>query len=356
MASWVSRQPLLVANYDFVLGGGEVGLRLLVTALVDRGHTPTIAVPGTTPLTGAGHEVSIPATTAGGALALADLARGCDLVHVFSIRMALTAILARTGKPLVLHALITEPDPFDPVVARFADAIVVNSQATARRFAPGQARVIYNGVPIPRSVREPLTDLTPGRRTIGIIGNLCPRKGQLDALPALEEVMAARDDVDVACAGYVEGPIAMALRDRAATSGGRLRLLGFVPDIADHLAEFALILVPSRSEGFGRVAVEALRAGVPVLATRVEGLIEALRDLDDPWLPDARDQWAGRILRELDTPTHMPEQLRAAARRFDPGRYVDEILDCYDGVLARHAANGRTRCSQEPRGLRKLHI
>jgi len=341
-------RPLLVANYDFVLGGGEVGLRLLVAGLVDRGHTPTVAVPGSTPLVGAGHEVSIPASTAGGALALADLARDCDLVHVFSIRMALTAILARPGKPLVLHALITEPDPFDPVVSRFADAVVANSQATARRFPPGQTRVIYNGVPTPKPVAGPLAGLAPERRTIGIIGNLCPRKGQLDALPALEEVMAARDDVDVACAGYVEGPIAMALRDRAATSGGRLRLLGFVPDIADHLAEFALILVPSRSEGFGRVAVEALRAGVPVLATRVEGLIEALQDLDDPWLPDARDGWASRILRELDAPAHTPEQLRAAARRFDPVRYVDEILDCYNGVLARHAANGRPRGRQDP--------
>jgi glycosyltransferase involved in cell wall biosynthesis len=155
----------------------------------------------------------------------------------------------------------------------------------------------------------------------------------LDALPALDEVLSARDDVDVAFAGHVAGAVGLAITERARRSDGRLRVLGFVPDIADHMGEFALVIVPSRSEGFGRVAVESLRAGVPVLATRVEGLIEALQDLRDPGLPDSHDRWADRILRELRTPTHTKAELLAAADRFDPVRYTDEILDCYRRVL-----------------------
>lgn len=333
-------KPLLVANHDFWLGGGETGLRLLVRDLIARGDEPVIAVPGTPPLVEAGDERAIPASIPGGAAALADVARDCDLIHAFSIRSALMAVLARTGKPLILHALVPTVDAYDAVVAPFADAIVCNSEATARRFAPGLARVIYNGVPRPTPPASRL-DLRPGRRTIGLVGNLCPRKGQLDVMPALESVLQARDDVDVAFAGHASGPVALALTDRAAASGGRLRVLGFVPGIADHFGEFALVLVPSRSEGFGRVAVESLRAGVPVLATRVEGLIEALQDLADPWLPDDRHQWAGRILRELDAPTHSAEELTAAARRFDPARYVDEVRDCYQDVLRRTRIAGR---------------
>lgn len=334
--------PLLVANRDFVLGGGEVGLRLLVRDLVARGHAPVVAVPGPRGLIGRGDEHVIPAVLPGAAAALSQLAARCDLVHVFSNRSALMAILARTRKPLVVHALVPPPDAYDAIVVSFADAIITNSRATARRFEPGTARVIYNGVPHPRPVESRL-DLRPGRRTIVIVGNLAPRKGQMDALPALEQVMAERDDVDVAFAGHAVGPIALALTERAATSHGRLRLLGFVPDIADHLGEFALVVVPSRSEGFGRVAVEALRAGVPVLATRVEGLEEALQDHRDPWLPEARDAWAARILRELDTPTCGSDALRAAARRFDPDRYTDEIVACYRDVVARSTDAVRLR-------------
>ncbi len=332
-------RPLLIANYDFVLGGGEVGLRLLVSDLLERGHAPVIAVPGSLPLLGAGDERAIPRSLPDGAAALAGLARDCHLVHAFSIRSALMAVLGRTGKPLVFHALISTPDPYDAIVASFADAVLCNSEATARRFAPGRARVVYNGVPHPRPTEGRL-DLRPGRRTIGLVGNLCPRKGQLDALPALEQVLEARDDVDVAFVGRVAGPVAMTLSDRAAASGGRIRMLGWVPDVADHFHEFALVVVPSRAEGFGRVAVESLRAGVPVLATRIEGLTEALRDVSDPWLPDTRQHWAERILRELEQPSHSPDALRAAAHRFDPERYADEVLDCYRDVLSRPGHRG----------------
>lgn len=127
--------------------------------------------------------------------------------------------------------------------------------------------------------------------------------------------------------------VGLAVAARAETSGERIRLLGFVPNIADRLGEFALVVVPSRSEGFGRVAVESLRAGISVLATRVEGLIEALQDLRNPWLPEQRNRWSDRILRELDEPAHDRSELLAAARRFDQARYTDEILDCYQQVL-----------------------
>lgn len=331
-------KPLLVANYDFVLGGGEVGLVLLVRDLLSRGCAPVVAVPGARRLVGMGDERPIPPSIPAGAAALGRLARDCDLVHVFSNRSALMAILARTGRPLVAHALVAAPDPYDGIVASFADAVVCNSRATARRFARDRARVIYNGVPAPAATSARL-DLRPGHRTIGLIGNLCPRKGQLDVMPALERVLAARDDIDVVFAGHAVGPVAMALRDRAAASGGRVRVLGFVPDIATQLHALSLVLVPSRSEGFGRVAVEALRAGVPVLATRVEGLLEALQDHADPWLPDDRDLWPARILRELETPRHSADALRAAARRFDPARYIDDVLALYQEVLGAGGAS-----------------
>ncbi len=55
-----SLRPLLVANYDVVLGGGEVGLGMLVDGLLARGHRPTLAVPGPRTLFGRCPEQPIP--------------------------------------------------------------------------------------------------------------------------------------------------------------------------------------------------------------------------------------------------------------------------------------------------------
>lgn len=326
-------RPLLVANHDFVLGGGEVGLQMLVDGLLDRGHYPTVAVPGQPPLVGRCPEASIPKALPDMALALRALAPDHDLVHVYSVRTGLAATLARTGRPLLLHVLTPGPSDFDAVVAPFADAIVCNSHATAGRFPDGTARVVHNGVRAPRPTDARLgTD--PHHRTVGVIGNICPRKGQFDVLPALDQVMAQRDDVDVVFAGHATGAIASELRDRARASSGRIRVLDFVPGIADLLGQLDLVLVPSRSEGFGRVAVESLRAGVPVLATRIGGLVEALADLDDPWLPDDHEDWPDRILDELDHPTHTPEQLRAAGHRFAPQHHLDVMIATYRELVS----------------------
>lgn len=88
-------------------------------------------------------------------------------------------------------------------------------------------------------------------------------------LPALEEVLAYRDDVDVVFAGHATGPIAAELRDRA------------------------------------------------------------LAGLGDPWLPEDRTAWPERILRELDRPHLHPDQLRAAGRRLNPQRRLDPVIAVY---------------------------
>jgi glycosyltransferase involved in cell wall biosynthesis len=106
-----------------------------------------------------------------------------------------------------------------------------------------------------------------------------------------------------------------------------------VPNAAAHLPEFDLVVVPSRVEGFGRVAAEALRAGVPVLATRIGGLVEVLDGHPDPWLPDSTADWAGRILKELAAPSARPDDLRRLGARFDPAHHVEAVLGVYQELM-----------------------
>ena len=321
--------PLLLANFDYIVGGGEIGLLMLAEGLRQRGHRPLVVVPGSGGLGKQFERHAISTKPKQAARELAEIAGDCDVIHTFSERGMQIAVAAGTGKPLLFHVLVPNPHPLDDILAKDASVVICNSRATARRF--GERRnlvVVYNGVPVPRPVEG---NLLPrhGRKTIAIVGGTVPRKGQLDALPAIQKVQAARVDVDLVLVGRIGGAVGRRLMDAATASDGRIRLLGFIPDIADRLAEFSLVLVPSRSEGFGRVAVEALRAGVPVLATRVEGLVEALSGLEDPWLPERMEHWGARILRELERPTYSPNELRAAAARFDPENYLRSILRLY---------------------------
>lgn len=113
--------------------------------------------------------------------------------------------------------------------------------------------------------------LLPGRRRIVIMGE----GGERDALSAL-----------------------------AGELGVDLELPGTVPhaEIRSHMAGAAVVAVPSRAEAFGLVAIEGLAAGVPVVASRVGGLAEVVRDEVSGRLvaPDHPDQLASALARALD--------------------------------------------------------
>lgn len=334
-------RPLLIANFPRVVGGGELGLVELALELDRRGLQPIVAVPcraGEKPFADHAAAASldlrpIPDAIPDAAKKLRWHAAECEVVHATGARGLAAAALARTGRPLVWHVRVAAHDKLDPILMRLPDFIIANSRATAARFGGrARVRVIFNGIRAPRAPGTPLP-LEPGRKRIGVIGRMTPEKGHLDLLPVLEEILARRSDVDVVFAGEGSGAIGDAVRARAA-SDARMKMLGVVPDMADHIAELDLVVVPSLVEGFGRVAAEALRAGVNVLARRVGGLVEVLAPLNDPWLPGDRRDWADRISRELDIPSHSADELKRFGARFDPSRHADEVVKAYEEVVS----------------------
>ncbi|WP_245958539.1 glycosyltransferase [Microbacterium bovistercoris] len=140
---------------------------------------------------------------------------------------------------------------------------------------PGRARVIPLGVDTPAGLPSPAPERATkerdeGRVTVGLLGRLVPEKGVgvlLDAL-ALEPRLHAR------IAG--SGPLADRIEADAATRGirDRVTFLGALPpeDVPEFYASVDVLAVPSvptRSwtEQFGRVAIEAMAAGVPVVSS-----------------------------------------------------------------------------------------
>lgn len=124
------------------------------------------------------------------------------------------------------------------------------------------------------------------RFTIGVVGRLVPEKGFDVMLRALIELPGA----DLVLVG--EGPARSSLERLSRDLGldGRVTFTGRVEPPWTSRWRFDVLAVPSRIEGFGLVAVEALLAGIPVVGSRVGGLCEVLTDgrtgllvpVDDP--------------------------------------------------------------------------
>jgi glycosyltransferase involved in cell wall biosynthesis len=200
-----------------------------------------------------------------GSLALATrrAARDADVVHAHWIPSALAARFA--GKPVVLQVWGTDVElarrsaRLARIALRSAQLVIAASPFladSARALGARDVRVIPNGVEMPVSTGAP--DEPPH---VLYAGRLSEEKGILDFVEATEGL--ARVVVG-------DGP----LRDRVPDA------LGFVGSVELHeqFERAAVVCVPSRREGYGVIAREAMAHGRPVVATAAGGLADAVED------------------------------------------------------------------------------
>lgn len=141
----------------------------------------------------------------------------------------------------------------------------------------GSVRTIYNGVqdePV-----EPLPRLAEGP-VVGAVGRLSPEKGFDLALRALRELPEAT----LVLVG--DGPERARLEELASELGvaSRLFLVGWSDEPRRYLPGFDALLLPSRHEGFPLAVVEGMLAGLPVVATDVGSVREAVLDDETGYL------------------------------------------------------------------------
>jgi len=119
-----------------------------------------------------------------------------------------------------------------------------------------------------------------GQPLVGVPGTLRPVKGHEFFLEAAAQVAKAMPEVLFAITGDGEPPYREKLSQRVNQLGltNRIRFLGTVADMPAFYRACDVICIPSRSEPFGRTAVEAMAVGTPVVATAVGGLAETIQD------------------------------------------------------------------------------
>jgi glycogen(starch) synthase len=260
------------------------------------------------------------------ALALRRAARDPDLVHAHWLPNAAAALAA--GKPYVvtLHgtdmALARRAPLLARALLRRARAVIAVSNALAeeaRRLGAHDVRVIPNGV-------EPAVRVVPPVDPPHVLfaGRLAPEKG-------VEELAAAANGLPLVVVG--DGP----LRDRVPAK------LGFVSpaELARLYDEAAVVVCPSRREGFGVVCAEAMAHGRPVVATAVGGLVDLVRHEETGLLVPPGDAAALRAaLERLLGDRVLRERLGAAAREHVARvcswqEVTTRTLDVYREALAR---------------------
>ncbi|MFM8944462.1 MAG: glycosyltransferase family 4 protein [Actinomycetota bacterium] len=274
-----------------------------------------------------------------------------DVVHAhepFAPGTAMFATLSATA-PVVatFHAYLERATvqrvaaPLLRVIARrIAVAIAVSRAAAsfAGRAVSLGYEIVPNGVEVGRFRGAPRRGSAP---RIAFVGRLDPQKGFPVLVDAFARLAADRPDLGLVVAG--DGADRDAVERLGSTARGRVAMLGAVPngDLAERVfAEASVFCSPAvGQESFGIVLVEAMAAGLPVVASDIPGYREVVRDGTDGLLVRPADpaSLAATLARVLDDPA-LASRLAGAGRERAEAFSWDAVLPRIEAVYARAVA------------------
>ena len=294
-----------------------------------------------------------------GAMRLARLARGAGVrvLHTHGYKADALGLLAAPlcGARVVAtpHGWSREPDRrlaayewLDRRLLRFAWRVCPLSPALAddlrRHGVPAaRLRLILNGVDLDEvDDQGPAWPRQPGEVVIGYLGQLIARKDVATLLTAFSEVARHREDARLLIAG--DGPLDGALRATAAELGleHRVRFLGYRRDGIAVLKTLDLLVLPSREEGIPRCVMEAMAAGVPVVASDIPGSHSLIAHRHTGLLapPGEPSALAAAIAEVLADPAAAKERARHARQRveedFSARRMAADYADLYQACAS----------------------
>lgn len=362
------------------VGGGSTHLRDLAVGLDPARFEPIVACSDDGPLAGvleaAGHPVArIPMTrplNPGAIAALAERVRRSkvDLVHSHGTRAALCGAPAAAlcGVP---HLYTVHGWSFHQRGSALAEAAARSCEALAARLSrhvvcvshadqrsglahgilsDRRSRVIPNGIDPSRFRPDPpararlrrVLGVAEGEPLIGLFGRLTRQKAQGVFLRAAAEVLAREPASRFMLVGEGEDRLALAALAAGLGLGGRLMMLGSRSDVPELLAASDIFVLPSLWEGLPIALLEAMAAGVPAIASAVDGSLEVIQPGQSGLLvaPGEVAPLAEAMLALIRTPS-LAERLACAGRERVLSLYpLSRMIAAVEGLYADVAAAG----------------
>jgi glycosyltransferase involved in cell wall biosynthesis len=242
----------------------------------------------------------------------------------------------------------------------FADRVLANSKATRDAFVtaggdPAQTSVVYNGIDasrfstVPEAARDDVCKnlgIDPAADLVGLFSRIAEWKGQdvmIRALPDLPEthLLIVGEALFEGDEAYKRSIQKLSRRLGVAE---RVHFLGFRNDVPRLMTAADVVVHTSTApEPFGRVIVEGMLAGTPVIATEAGGAAEIIDAgqtgiLLPPNDPGALREAVGDVLRSNSDTAEMVRQARREARRHYS---VETMIEAVDDEIRDVLRNGR---------------
>jgi len=341
------------------VGGAELQLCLLAPRLRSAGWEPLVAtiedLHGIAPrLTASGVEVVfLPRVGRSGWDTVAGLARvarrrDARVIHAWLWASNWRAALARVLAPhvRVVASIRSMEDDLGPwhliayrAMAPLYDAIIVNSRAVLERSSgrtgipPETYRVVRNGVELARldgqSQETAVLPWDPAPDpVVGYVGTLHARKRALSLAPIASRILARFPRARFLIVG--DGPERSRLQAACAALGvaDRFEFVGYAARVGPYLRRMSVLVHPSMNEGSSNSILEAMAAGVPVVAYAVSGNRETVVDGETGILvPDGvEDALSAAAARLLQDPGEARRRGAAGRARIERDFSVDAMV------------------------------
>lgn len=234
---------------------------------------------------------------------------------------------------LIHHAVAISPRLFE-------DSLRVLPQRRVSLIPQGVVRPSLSARLGQRAVVRAALGFAPDDIVLLFVGGICVRKDVAFLLDAMPAAMRRNARVRLLLVGPdLDGEYADLIRRRAASLGdGVVRFTGFLEDPSPAYLAADIFVFASRAEGFGNVLIEAMAAGLPVLARRLTGVTDSfiVHGATGFLFSDAAsyDEILARLIAEAALRARIGEAARAATADYDMTAAAARYAEVYHNKMA----------------------
>jgi glycosyltransferase involved in cell wall biosynthesis len=342
-----------IAHINLAKGyrGGERQAELLIRALSGLGPEQVLIARPNCPLAERLGDAGVEVRHCSGLVSAYRATRGVDVVHSHEGRGVYAAWLRNevSGTPYIITRRVNNPLGDSWLTRRAytrASSVASVAADVARIVEAFDARirscVIHSsssGLPVDPATVKSIRERFPGKWIIGNVSALDnAQKGQEYIIEVARRAIETRSDFPFLLVGG--GDDEAMLRELAGDLPN-ISFEGWSDRVGDYLAAFDLFILPSNKEGIGGILLDAMDRALPIIASRVGGLPEIVKDGENGILIDPRspDQLEEAILRLYDDPD-LRRTLGARGREFSRDFTADAMAARYLELYRQAAGAG----------------